>query len=120
MAPLNTNIYPTDKMLTREMPAAAASVDKCRICVYRIVFKQSSTPFIEYLLYKSNDDETLRFPMTHVGDAHGFYEKYIGGDAKKQYRGNCVHDGVLHVFYHYNSTSIGLIENPYKTKADDL
>jgi hypothetical protein len=112
MAPMNTNIYPTDKMLNREMPEHK----ECRICVYRIVVKPSSPPFLEYLLYNEQRTNTLRFPM--VGNPHEFYEKYIGPNAAKHYRGNCEHDGVLHVFYHYQ-TPPAIIENPYKQKADE-
>jgi hypothetical protein len=103
-------------MLTRELPD---HINAFRLCIYRIVVKPSSTPFLEYLLYKEGN--TLRFPEFN-GSPHDFYEKTIDnvGVAKKHYRGNYVHNGVLHVFYHYiEKLDKVTIENPHKTKDDE-
>lgn len=123
----NTNIYPIQSILSNENDINLSGISQVSVCIYRINIKPSSTPFLEYLLFK-NRENIMIFPSfssdkkSHLlQQSHELYNTIVGTDtASKQYKGLLRIDNVIHVFYHYIHTNDGLIENPYKSKSDEL
>ena len=123
----NTNIYPIQSILSTEDSVNLSGITRVCISVYRINIKPSSTPFLEYLLFKTRNN-TMIFPGFNGirGDwlmsANKVYD-YITGkkDASKEhYQGVLRVDNVLYVFYRFVLDDENVVENPYKTKTDEL
>jgi hypothetical protein len=122
----NTNIYPIQTILSSDDSISLSGITKVSLCIYRINIKPSSTPFLEYLLFK-NRSNTMVFPgfdggkQTNIlGSANKLYDSIIGKNdlAMDHYKGLLRVDDVLHVFYQYINDNV--IENPYKSKDVEL
>jgi len=116
----NTNIYPIQSVLTSTNLSGIKSVF---LCIYRINIKPSSTPFLEYLLFK-NRENAMVFPGFNGGKsnvletADKFYEKITS--KKSDSKGMLRMDDALYVFYQYQHiVDEKAFENPYKSKADE-
>ena len=110
----NTNIYPIQSIV--DTHANLDGVTLISLCVYRINIKPSSSPFLQYLLFKNKRGE-LGFPGFNGGSGtHEFYESIIGQKSEQKPRGFLRIDNVLYVFYQY--INIG-DDEPYKTERDE-
>ena len=110
----NTNIYPIQSIV--DTHANLDGVANISLCVYRINIKPSSSPFLQYLLFK-NKRGGLGFPGFNGGSGtHEFYESIIGQKSEQKPRGFLRIDNVLYVFYQY--INIG-DDEPYKTDRDE-
>ena len=112
----NTNIYPIQSIVG---DANLDGVTHISLCIYRINVKPSSTPFLQYLLFK-NTKGRLVFPGFNGGGisaAHEFYESIIGLKSEQKPRGFLRVGDVIHVFYQYISADA--IDEPYKTERDE-
>lgn len=119
---VNNNIYPTDIMLDNELESTFIA-DHIYLCIYRIVVKPNTTPFLQYLLHREKHDE-LSFHGCNGGNlqtAHSLYDDVVGYKhlAKSHYRGVHKEGGELFVFYHYIeprlNMGVDVIENPHNT-----
>lgn len=114
----NTNIYPIDSILDNNVNLSG--IKRVSICIYRINVKPSSTPFLEYLLFK-NRENIMVFPGFIGGgldSANKLHDSITGKSSK--HKGTLRIDDTLYVFYQYIRANDGLIENPYKSKSDEL
>ena len=110
----NTNIYPIQSIV--DTHANLDGVAHISLCVYRINIKPSSSPFLQYLLFKNKRGE-LGFPGFNGGSGtHEFYESIIGQKSEQKPRGFLRIGNVLYVFYQY--INIG-DDEPYKTERDE-
>ncbi len=117
----NTNVYPIQSILSSEN---LDGITRMFVCIYRINIKPSSTPFLEYLLFK-NKENVLVFPGFNGGKidkAHAVYESIVGDrhSAKENYKGMLRKNDVVYMFYQCVRPNDDLIENPYKSKKDEL
>jgi len=118
----NSNIYPIQSVLTSQNPTG--KLPRTNLCIYRINIKPSSTPFLEYLLFKNKSD-TMVFPGFNGGNiekAHDLYESIVGEhhSAIKNYKGLIEKDGAAYMFYQYIQPTNVMLKTPYKTKSDEL
>jgi hypothetical protein len=113
----NTNIYPIQTIL---QAANLDGIARISICIYRINIKPSSTPFLEYLLFK-NKENVMVFPGFNGGNinkANDLYETITG--EKQDYKGMIRMGEILCLFYHYIQPNDHKNETPYKSKSDEL
>ena len=119
----NSNIYPIQSVLNTEN-LDVTGITRFSICIYKINMKPSSTPFLEYLLFK-NKENAMVFPGFNGGNinkAHDLYESITGegNTAKQSYKGMVRKDNVIYIFYQYIQPYGVAIQTPYKTKSDEL
>jgi len=114
----NTNVYPIQSILTSQIPNKPSRI---MLCIYRINVKPSSTPFLEYLLFK-NKENVMVFPEYNGGNPHDLYESIVGENhlAIENYKGMISNQGVAYMFYQYIQPSDMILKTPYKTKSDEL
>lgn len=128
----NTNIYPISQMLKFNIDEVECLNSTVNLCIFRIVTRQNSLPFLQYLLYKDDDMNILRFPSFNSNDsninnlirtANSMYENIIGSHTNfgiENYKGLHVSEsGEIFIFYNYVDTRHGIIEPPYKKEDDE-
>lgn len=131
---INSTIYPIDHFINNNINFVNNEIIRIHLCIYKILNKNNTTPFLQYLLLKTDDDiecsSSMIFPYIEISLVDReicniinivtkSYENIVSNqNGKESYKGFHLFNNELYFFFEYNNNSYE--ENYYKCNEDKL